>query len=337
MKDIFVSVIIPVYNSDCLLEKCLNSVIEQDFKNIEIILIDDGSTDSSGKICDAYTNLYSNVKVFHVPNKGVSIARNIGLDNAIGDWILFVDSDDYLDKSYISSFFKDGMLDETELIQVGYKYVSAAGKILKYDDTCDYFCNLREDIFVCPNKNLHPSGVVACKLLNRGVIEKNNLRFDEKLSFREDTLFVFKYLLCPEVYKFKFIGVHLYNYVYWSDASLSKKKRNFNDYFSQFIAIRSIASSVALKFWKIKTFRIYFNGFAYKLFLPFLYLLYLEGYNAKCRISILKKIKKEEMNRNYFPRSFFGKIFKYIYIFTPLRIFDIVMSLGVRIKNKLIF
>src|SRR5690606_22590995 len=89
-----VSVIIPVYNTENYLRECLDSILAQTFTDFEVLLINDGSTDSSGKICDEYAEKDSRIKVFHKENGGVSSARNLGLDNAKGEWICFVDSDD---------------------------------------------------------------------------------------------------------------------------------------------------------------------------------------------------------------------------------------------------
>ncbi len=91
-----ISIIIPVYNVQCYLRTCLSSVIGQKFINFEVLLIDDGSLDGSGKICDEYANMYDNIRVFHKENGGVSSARNVGLSAARGKWITFVDADDYL-------------------------------------------------------------------------------------------------------------------------------------------------------------------------------------------------------------------------------------------------
>lgn len=96
-----VSVIIPVYNVEKYLNRCLDSVIQQSYRNIEIILIDDGSTDNSGHICDEYSKIDSRICVFHKSNGGLSEARNLGLDHVHGDFITFIDSDDFVSKWYI--------------------------------------------------------------------------------------------------------------------------------------------------------------------------------------------------------------------------------------------
>lgn len=122
----FFSIIIPVYNVEAYLERCLQSILEDRCKDLEIILVDDGSTDSSGDLCDQYAGRYQNIKVVHKANGGLSSARNAGMDEAAGEWISFVDSDDWVDQdSY--QLMKD-ILSETEsqvdLVKIGYKKVS---------------------------------------------------------------------------------------------------------------------------------------------------------------------------------------------------------------------
>lgn len=95
--NIFLSIIIPVYNVEAYLENCLFSILNQNFKEYEILLIDDGSTDNSGKICDNYANKYKNIVVVHQPNLGVSSARNKGLSLAKGKYLHFIDSDGTID------------------------------------------------------------------------------------------------------------------------------------------------------------------------------------------------------------------------------------------------
>ena len=92
-----ISVNIPVYNTEKYLHRCIDSVLAQTYQDLELLLIDDGSKDSSGAICDEYAAQDARVKVFHKENGGVSSARNVGLDHAQGEWITFVDSDDYIE------------------------------------------------------------------------------------------------------------------------------------------------------------------------------------------------------------------------------------------------
>ena len=99
-----ISVIVPVYNSEKTLCRCVDSVLRQTYQNFELLIINDGSLDHSGEICDEYAQKDSRVRVIHKTNGGVSSARNVGLDNARGEWVTFVDSDDYLQEEYLNSF-----------------------------------------------------------------------------------------------------------------------------------------------------------------------------------------------------------------------------------------
>ncbi len=98
MEDKLISIIIPVYNVERYLRECIDSIIAQTYKNLEIILVDDGSSDKSGEICDEYSKKDSRIKVIHKKNGGLSDARNVALDIAKGDYIGFIDSDDYIEK-----------------------------------------------------------------------------------------------------------------------------------------------------------------------------------------------------------------------------------------------
>lgn len=98
-----ISVIVPVYNAERYLHRCVDSILSQTFSNFELLLINDGSKDSSGAICDEYAAKDPRVRVFHKENGGVSSARNLGLDNACGEWIAFVDSDDWISENYLES------------------------------------------------------------------------------------------------------------------------------------------------------------------------------------------------------------------------------------------
>ena len=106
-----ISVIVPVYNTEKYLDRCIQSILAQTYTDFELLLVDDGSTDSSGAICDKYAEQDSRVRVFHKENGGVSSARNQGLDNAKGEWITFVDSDDWVDREFFNILSKSSKPD----------------------------------------------------------------------------------------------------------------------------------------------------------------------------------------------------------------------------------
>lgn len=102
-----ISVIVPVYNTEPYLRECIESILRQSYTDFEVLLVDDGSTDDSGAICDEYAKKDNRIKVIHTKNMGVSSARNIGLDNAIGNWIIFADADDELYKDALNLRYDD--------------------------------------------------------------------------------------------------------------------------------------------------------------------------------------------------------------------------------------
>ena len=128
-----ISVIVPVYNAEKYLHRCIDSILAQTFSDFELLLIDDGSKDNSGRICDEYAAKDSRIRVFHKKNGGVSSARNMGLDNAKGDWITFVDSDDWVKQDYLYSMISQP---DADLIMSSFDIIENFGKWL-HIRTCD--------------------------------------------------------------------------------------------------------------------------------------------------------------------------------------------------------
>lgn len=128
-KNRIISVIIPVYNVEHLLERCLNSVIQQAYKDLQIILVNDGSTDKSPEICDNYLKIDDRIKVIHKKNEGPNAARKDGVNIANGEYIAFVDSDDYIDKNMFEVLVNEASKG-VDVVQCGYRKVSTAGEVL---------------------------------------------------------------------------------------------------------------------------------------------------------------------------------------------------------------
>ena len=127
-----ISIIIPVYNVEKYLSRCLDSILSQTFTNFEVVLVDDGSTDSSGDICDEYERCDNRIKVHHKKNGGVSSARNMGLDNAVGEWITFVDADDWIDKNMYYKIYNKAISSQADIVLCDfYEYYSLDYKLLK--------------------------------------------------------------------------------------------------------------------------------------------------------------------------------------------------------------
>ena len=136
-NEVLISVIIPIYNVAPYLEKCVHSVLNQSYKNLEIILVDDGSTDESGKICDDLERKDQRIRVIHKQNEGLGLTRNYGLKHAKGKYVLFTDSDDYVDISAIDKMVYSAEKEKAQLVIAGFSKVTE-GKKLLYEERYSY-------------------------------------------------------------------------------------------------------------------------------------------------------------------------------------------------------
>lgn len=126
-----ISVIVPVYNTKAYLKKCITSIIGSTYENLQIILIDDGSTDDSSGICDYFSAKDSRIEVLHKRNGGASSARNLGLEKARGEYIVFVDSDDYIDSKLIENLYNASIRYNADYVVCGFSTVDTKYKIIK--------------------------------------------------------------------------------------------------------------------------------------------------------------------------------------------------------------
>lgn len=201
-----VSVIVPVYNTENYLKECLNSILCQTFSDFELILVDDGSTDNSGTICDEYAEKDLRVRSFHSQNNGVSSARNIGLDHAKGSSIIFVDADDLIDKDYIeklTSVSSDLVLSNFD------DYWPRTGKRKEYPAKDGEFTIDNEQDIILYLTNGYAPGFVWGKLFSIEIIKNNRIQFDEKQKHSEDVLFIGEYIKCiKRIVKLNYCGYH---------------------------------------------------------------------------------------------------------------------------------
>ena len=193
---ILLSVIIPVYNVQFYLEKCVNSLLIQE-GDFEIILIDDGSTDKSGEICDKLRSLDDRVKVVHKENGGVSSARNAGIALVKGKYITFVDSDDYVSPSYIASIF--GYLKNHDCDLFIFNYFEDKGKKFvanKFPIEAGIYENPLGRLMLFMTKSYRFFHVPWNKIYKKDIIFQESLLFDTSINFGEDTNFNVHYMKC---------------------------------------------------------------------------------------------------------------------------------------------
>ncbi len=214
-----ISIIVPVYNARQYLAQCVQSIQEQTYSNIEIILIDDGSTDDSGAMCDQFASSDARIKVIHSPNKGVSSARNIGLELALGEFITFVDSDDTVEKDFVDTLYS-AFEPNIDMTICQFNYYAKNGKItscrtIPYDGMV---LDRKESIKEALHGRFY-AGHSCNKMFRKSLI--GDLRFREDIAIYEDLLFVEEYLL--KANSVKLCARSLYNYFYREDSAMHKK------------------------------------------------------------------------------------------------------------------
>jgi len=191
-----ISVIVPVYNTAPYLHRCIDSILAQTFTDFELLLIDDGSTDESGRICDEYADKDGRIRVFHKENGGVSSARNVGLDNATGDWITFCDSDDYVYPCWLDNFgFKYAAEGITHLMQ-GFEADKSVFGNDKGNDKFVYGIDYGGETVGIMHLLAHVElgGFLFIHAFRLSEIQPHNIRFDTRLRYAEDGVFIFQCL-----------------------------------------------------------------------------------------------------------------------------------------------
>ena len=191
-----ISVIVPVYNVEKYLEQCIDSLLSQTYQNFEIILVDDGSTDSSGKICDIYKENHKNIKVIHKKNEGLGFARNTGLLYATGEYVTFIDSDDYVDKYLLEDLYNGILETDVDVCIGGFKKVADSGQILyeeQYDEQYFIHDNTTNKAFIkmlgsSPSKHDSIRMSVWNVLYKLSIIKDNNIQFPSEREVISDGL-----------------------------------------------------------------------------------------------------------------------------------------------------
>lgn len=230
-----ISIIIPVYKvPEKLLRRCIESAIGQNYPNVEIILVDDGSPDNCGNICDEYAEKNKCVKVVHQANKGLSGARNSGVKASTGKWFMFIDGDDWIEKSMCSELIKS-ITEDIDIVCSGYMRDFNNKKI----EVCDYSKYFENDKIYMTEKELNYMKLMtlnfsaymssSCgKLIKKELVELNEIYFDEKLKQGAEGI-EYCYRLFDKAKKIKVKNSYYYHYIYNSN-SISKVSTEENNY-----------------------------------------------------------------------------------------------------------
>jgi len=208
-----ISVIVPVYNVAYYLPRCLDSLLNQTLP-VEIILINDGSTDESGNICETYAQKYPQIKLIHQPNSGVSIARNTGLDHATGDYVGFADPDDWLDKTMFEKLLQTAQQNKVDIAVCGFQ---------KHSDFLENELSHKQVVLDLPNKLDHTTALLnmliprrlECNIWNK-LFSKNivqNIRFDSNFKAGQDLAFVMDIFASNAKITVAYLAEPLYHYI----------------------------------------------------------------------------------------------------------------------------
>lgn len=213
MNNDLISVVVPCYNVEKYLEKCVDSIINQTYQNLEIILVDDGATDSTPELCDKLALTDSRIKVIHKQNGGLSDARNAGLTIANGKYITFFDSDDWIEPETLKVAIEEMMNNNLDLVVWGYTadFVDSDEKLISNRNCAvNGICELGANNTVLTQKNtLGISGYAWNKLYKTEIIKNNNLLFEKGISLVEDILFNSAYFCkCNKIEFINYIGNH---------------------------------------------------------------------------------------------------------------------------------
>ena len=239
-----VSIIVPVYNSEKSISRCIDSILAQTFSDLELILVNDGSQDNSGKICDEYAKKDNRIIVIHKDNGGVSSARNVGLEIAKGEYVTFVDSDDTISINYLSSFSYSS------------DFEIAGLETIEKDKKVDFPTNeiFLENTIEISNwflSNSHRKYLtsICSKLFLKKNIESISLKFNTSLKYGEDTIFIYNYLAsCENLYM---TPVVIYQYHVNSGKWNQKYSLNAQDCQNHLIIMTNVLEQLEQK-WGLK-------------------------------------------------------------------------------------
>lgn len=289
LNNVNITIIIPVFNSEKYIKFCLSDLLKQSYPNFEVILVDDGSTDNSLKICNNFCELDNRIKVITQKNGGVSKARNTGLKMANGKYICFVDSDDRVDKNYlkdlIESYYACNSVADLVIhgCKIDYykkekivktKIIEPKSKIYKFQE---FLASLEEDIpLVCAQ-------TVWGKLYLKSIIEENSVSFNEKISLSEDYLFNLEYMNCIDN-----IVIEAYSNYHYRKTEINSLVRRYHPEY-----LDTIKTIIFKMEYVVKQPSDKFLGYIFREYARTIYHYYSNfSYNEKKdRIDILKKLE----------------------------------------------
>ena len=241
-----ISIIIPIYNVEKYLKRCVDSVLCQKEVSLEVILVDDGSTDSSGKICDDYASKNSNVKCRHITNSGPSTAKNVGYDFALGNYVAFIDSDDEIKQDMFSVMLKSGYQHNADIVCCNYIQVDEEGNISHTKHTGQEYILTQDEALKAILIKDKIYSQCWTKIYKRETMNKNSVRNTEGLKTEEDFIYNIQAFACSKTVCI--VDKPLYIYTHRS-KSLSKDyfKNHINQYIDNRILRLELVENIIRK------------------------------------------------------------------------------------------
>lgn len=337
-----ISVIVPVYKVEKYLPQCIESILAQTFTDFELLLIDDGSPDSCGEICEKYARNDKRIRVFHQDNAGLSCARNVGLINASGNYIAFIDSDDYIRIDYLESLY--AMLPENK--DVMGVVIGGFDKLLPDGNReTVHVPNLElvsENNYLVLTDLIDKSVAYAwSKLYDNRLIKQHHINFVPSISGLEDILFMLDYLIYSDFVHIRDCN----NYVYRVGYSMNTLSTRINSFNAEYAAFSNFLNRVyfyqkkyfltdnsLIKTWELLTI------FFHKVILS----IYKTGnnYNYRQRVSFLCKTLSNDkcwIKKHYFPHYKADMVGKFLLYYAGARAFDMWMCFLLSVKYKKMF
>ena len=293
-----VSIIVPIYKAEQFINKCIDSILSQTYNDFELILVDDGSPDNSGTICDEYVRKDTRIKVFHKSNGGVSSARNFGIEKACGDWITFVDSDDWIDDDTLLNSV-NAISQGVDMVIFGIKvFIGQPPKLVNQNlQYIGHVSDFRKQMEEADRKGWLQGPVN--KLFLRSILIKNNLRFDETMSYGEDTKFSFSYInYCKNI---KILPYLSYSYCFVNNQSLTNQKLSWKYRKNLAELLRELRTKMYVQFSMNSTYNTFIQ-FTYATWMTNT-LTYLVKSNESDKYSIYKSIIKD-LRHDLFMKSY---------------------------------
>lgn len=324
-----ISIIIPIFNSEKYLKECINSVLQQDYTDFEIILINDGSSDNSATICEEYVKKYKNIKLYSQKNQGVSAARNYGLNKAKGKYIFFLDSDDTMCSDMLSSV--DMYLNDNTDLLIGNIVHWNTEQHKEYIETNTKFITGFKNIYdICEAYALKEYQIPwnpYQSIWRRDVIVSNNVYFDTKLTVGEDCDFFFNFI--KYVQKLRVLNINFVKHRVDTSGSLVKRK-TYKNIFSQLVVFNKLIAvfsnnDILKKYFADKYVSTMFQ----------IELLSERKDKDKCYRYVYQNINNLDYINTKISKYFiFSKLKKVIGIKRSVKVFNVLRTVNHHLKNK---